>query len=288
MNVTTLAPWRRGTLRRSLERNHLERHAKHLGRFLSQRPIRADLVICPAQSTPDDLLTQELRQKRAKTDDVRHCVAVPPFSQHPHADDAPHVSTWRMIGSSKLLRQFFEPIGVHRMTHAISRPRGLAYGIEDETHPTHFVGLGLAGVRFMHDFGIHADRVAPAVVLKSFDLHRWNARRRTILRQPFIEDFGNLRVLTHENEHRWSWVVSIPAPLLAFFFPESAEHGDGMVRIFQNRFRFRIGLPAAAFGGSQLRYDPVPDIEIPGNFFSRRIPNRKLRNFHQTGFDGVN
>ena len=132
MNVTTPAPWRRMTLRRSLERNHLERHAKHLGRFLSQRPIRADLIICPAQSTPDDLLTQELRQKRAKADDVRHRVAVPPFSQHPHADDASHVSAGRMIGSPKLLRQFFETTRVHRMTHAISRPRGLAYGIKRE------------------------------------------------------------------------------------------------------------------------------------------------------------
>ena len=253
MNVTTLDPWRRVTLRRSLERDHFERHAKYFSRFLSQPPIRADFVICPSQSTPDDLLTQELRQKRTKTDDVRHRVAVPPFSQHPHADDAPHVSTGRMNGSSKLLCQFFEPIGIHRMTHSISRPRGLAYGIEDETHPTHLVGLGLAGVRFVHDFGIHADRVAPVVVLKSFDLHRWNARRRTILRQPFIEDLGNLRVLTHENEHRWSGVVSIPAPILAFFFPESAEHGDGMVGIFQNRFRFGIGLLAAAFGGGQLR-----------------------------------
>src|SRR5205807_6707821 len=80
MNVLPLH-WRRwGRLLPRLERNDLERYAKHIRNFLPQSPVGIEIIVIGSpQASADYLLTQQLGHKRAQPDDVGHSAAIPSF-----------------------------------------------------------------------------------------------------------------------------------------------------------------------------------------------------------------
>src|SRR5436190_11970521 len=76
------------------ERNHLKRNAEYLGDLLNEAALLIEVIVtCSPQTTPDHLLAQQLRHEWSQSDDVRNCVAIPPFGEHADADDASDITT---------------------------------------------------------------------------------------------------------------------------------------------------------------------------------------------------
>src|SRR5262249_19216571 len=80
--VVALHRWWWRSLLIGLEGNDLEWHAKDFCYFFTEFAILLRLITEAAQATPNNLLTKQLRHERAQPNDVRHCVAIPTFSQH--------------------------------------------------------------------------------------------------------------------------------------------------------------------------------------------------------------
>src|ERR1700748_719388 len=93
-----------------LERDYLERYAKHLGDLFRELTIIGYIIARAPQTPTDHLLAQQLRHEGPQTDDMRDRVAVPSFGQHPDAHDTAHVAPWRMQRLIELVRQRLEAI----------------------------------------------------------------------------------------------------------------------------------------------------------------------------------
>ena len=94
-------------------------------------------------------------------------------------------------------------------------------------------------------------------------------------------------ILAHQDKDRRPGLAVLFGPFPAQFVPQPAEHRYRVMRPFEDRFRLRVGLFAAAFGGREPRQDIPPDIEIAGDLAAGRIAHRELRDLDQAGFDRI-
>ena len=131
---------------------------------------------------------------------------------------------------------------------------------------------------------ISVSRVAKAVEFRGRD-----AGGALAVGQPLEDHVGQRGVLAHEDKHRRTLLVPAVAPLPPHFFPQAAQHGDGMMGPLEHRFGFRVRPFAAAFRRRQPAglENPLPDIEIAGDLGARAVAHRQLRNLHQPALDGV-
>ena len=261
---------------------------KNLRDLLAELAILSHRVAGSAQPSSDDLFAEQLRHERSEPDHVGDGVAVPPFRQHPHADDAAHVPAGRMEGPFELPYQRLEPFRVEGSTLPVPRPVGLPDGVERQTHPPVGVGFRFPAVGFAHHLGVHTDGADVCVDVAQFvETRRRNPHRRVVFGEPSIDDLGERGVLANDDEYGRAALVLALFPFLAQRIPEPAEHGEWHMCVLEHRLRLRPGEPAATFRGRQLGQNPAPDVEVAGNGAAAGIANRELRNLHQAGFDCV-
>src|SRR5207249_1140154 len=124
---------------------------------------------------------------------------------------------------------------------------------------------------------IDTDGIRLAVqVSETENLDRWDARGRLVLCKPLVENSRNCCVLAHKNEDGWTRVIARLLFVLEHLLPQSAEHGDGVVRVLEDGLGLRAPARPSALGSRELRKNPLPDVEVPRNLCARRIPDGEL------------
>src|SRR5262245_37715744 len=120
---------------------------------------------------------------------MSHCVTIPPFGEHPHADDTAHISPGRVKWAANALCQVLETLWINRPALAVLRPVRLSYCVQCQAHPGGLSTFRLLGIRLVYHLGVHANGVhAPVLVRKALDIGRGNSCWWFIFSQPFVHN----------------------------------------------------------------------------------------------------
>lgn len=114
-----------------------------------------------------------------------------------------------------------------------------------------------------------------------------NADGGTIVREPLVEDFGYCRVLADEDEDRGARISRRLVPLFPHSFPPRSQDRDGVMSILKDHLRLGAAFLSDTFSRSQLRQNPLPDVEVAGYLCARGVSHRQLWNLDQPSFDSV-